>query len=210
MAETLTGAQIICRVLEEQGVDVLFGYPGGAIMPFYHALPEYPGAPPHPGAARAGRGARRRRLRPGERPAGGLRGHVGAGCHQPGDRPRDRAHGQLAGRRHHRPGEPGDDRAGRVPGNRRHRRHPADHQAQRAGAGHRGARRHPARGVRDRGRGATGAGAGGRAEGRAESSVRNTSHRWPDGQMGRRAEQSLPIRPSAHPPIRRRSRRPPA
>jgi len=24
-------------------VDLLFGYPGGAIMPFYHALPEYPG-----------------------------------------------------------------------------------------------------------------------------------------------------------------------
>jgi acetolactate synthase-1/2/3 large subunit len=42
MAETLTGAQIICRVLLEQGVDLLFGYPGGAIMPFYHALPEYP------------------------------------------------------------------------------------------------------------------------------------------------------------------------
>jgi acetolactate synthase-1/2/3 large subunit len=41
--ETLTGAQIICRVLEEHGVDLLFGYPGGAIMPFYHALPEFPG-----------------------------------------------------------------------------------------------------------------------------------------------------------------------
>ncbi len=43
MTETLTGAQIVCRVLEEEGVDVLFGYPGGAIMPFYHALPEHPG-----------------------------------------------------------------------------------------------------------------------------------------------------------------------
>jgi acetolactate synthase-1/2/3 large subunit len=32
----------MCRVLLEQGVDVMFGYPGGAIMPFYHALPEYP------------------------------------------------------------------------------------------------------------------------------------------------------------------------
>lgn len=42
MAEMLTGAQILCRALEEQGVRVLFGYPGGAIMPFYHALPEYP------------------------------------------------------------------------------------------------------------------------------------------------------------------------
>jgi acetolactate synthase-1/2/3 large subunit len=36
------GAQLICEVLLEQGVDLLFGYPGGAIMPFYHALPEYP------------------------------------------------------------------------------------------------------------------------------------------------------------------------
>jgi acetolactate synthase-1/2/3 large subunit len=43
MTETLTGSQILCRALLEQGVDVLFGYPGGAIMPFYHALPEYPG-----------------------------------------------------------------------------------------------------------------------------------------------------------------------
>ncbi len=43
MSETLSGAQILCRLLEAQGVDVVFGYPGGAIMPFYHALPEYPG-----------------------------------------------------------------------------------------------------------------------------------------------------------------------
>jgi acetolactate synthase-1/2/3 large subunit len=43
MAEQLTGSQVLCRALLEEGVDVLFGYPGGAIMPFYHALPEYPG-----------------------------------------------------------------------------------------------------------------------------------------------------------------------
>jgi acetolactate synthase-1/2/3 large subunit len=43
MTEQLTGSQILCRALLDQGVDVLFGYPGGAIMPFYHALPEYPG-----------------------------------------------------------------------------------------------------------------------------------------------------------------------
>jgi acetolactate synthase I/II/III large subunit len=42
MSETLTGAQILCRTLLEEGVDVLFGYPGGAIMPLYHALPEFP------------------------------------------------------------------------------------------------------------------------------------------------------------------------
>jgi acetolactate synthase-1/2/3 large subunit len=43
VTETLTGAQLMCRVLLEEGVDLMFGYPGGAIMPFYHALPEYPG-----------------------------------------------------------------------------------------------------------------------------------------------------------------------
>ena len=43
MTETLTGAQILCRALIAEGVDTLFGYPGGAIMPFYHALPEFPG-----------------------------------------------------------------------------------------------------------------------------------------------------------------------
>ena len=43
MTEVLSGAHLICRLLEEQGVDLLFGYPGGTIMPFYHALPESPG-----------------------------------------------------------------------------------------------------------------------------------------------------------------------
>ena len=43
MAEPLTGAQVLCRALLEEGVELLWGYPGGAIMPFYHALPEYPG-----------------------------------------------------------------------------------------------------------------------------------------------------------------------
>ena len=51
LTEMLTGAQLMCRVLLEEGVDVMFGYPGGAIMPFYHALPEYPRPAPHPRAA---------------------------------------------------------------------------------------------------------------------------------------------------------------
>ena len=138
MAEQLlTGSQILCRALLEQGVDLLFGYPGGAIMPFYHALPEYPGAAPRAGAPRAGRGARGRRLRPRERAAGRVRGDVGARRHQPGDRPRHGAHGQHAGGRHHRPGAARDDRPGRLPGDRHHRHHPADHQAQPPGRGRR-------------------------------------------------------------------------
>lgn len=41
MSEERTGAQIMCEALLREGVDVIFGIPGGAIMPFYHALPDY-------------------------------------------------------------------------------------------------------------------------------------------------------------------------
>ncbi|HKA58875.1 MAG TPA: thiamine pyrophosphate-binding protein, partial [Gemmatimonadales bacterium] len=37
-AELMTGAQILRRTLVDAGVEILFGYPGGAIMPFYDAL----------------------------------------------------------------------------------------------------------------------------------------------------------------------------
>jgi acetolactate synthase-1/2/3 large subunit len=36
-----TGAEIMCEALIRHGVEVIFGIPGGAIMPFYHALPQY-------------------------------------------------------------------------------------------------------------------------------------------------------------------------
>ena len=36
--ETLSGAEIVVRALVDQGVDVLFGYPGGAVLPIYDAL----------------------------------------------------------------------------------------------------------------------------------------------------------------------------
>jgi acetolactate synthase-1/2/3 large subunit len=35
---TLNGAEIACRLLERQGVRLLFGVPGGSILPFYDAL----------------------------------------------------------------------------------------------------------------------------------------------------------------------------
>jgi acetolactate synthase-1/2/3 large subunit len=37
-AETLNGAEIVLRALKEQGADVIFGYPGGAVLPIYDAL----------------------------------------------------------------------------------------------------------------------------------------------------------------------------
>ncbi|APV44081.1 acetolactate synthase, large subunit [Dehalogenimonas formicexedens] len=38
----LTGAQILCESLLKEGVDVVFGYPGGQVLPLYHTLTQYP------------------------------------------------------------------------------------------------------------------------------------------------------------------------
>ena len=38
----LTGAQMVCESLIKEGVDVVFGIPGGAILPLYQTMPEYP------------------------------------------------------------------------------------------------------------------------------------------------------------------------
>ena len=38
----LKGSEIICESLLKEGVDVIFGHPGGAILPFYDALWGYP------------------------------------------------------------------------------------------------------------------------------------------------------------------------
>ncbi len=39
---TMTGSQILWDTLVREGVEVLFGYPGGAIMPAYDAMTEFP------------------------------------------------------------------------------------------------------------------------------------------------------------------------
>ncbi|CAI9120016.1 biosynthetic-type acetolactate synthase large subunit [Brytella acorum] len=36
--DALNGAEVLLRVLVEQGVEVIFGYPGGAVLPIYDAL----------------------------------------------------------------------------------------------------------------------------------------------------------------------------
>jgi acetolactate synthase-1/2/3 large subunit len=38
----LTGAQILCESLLKEGVDVIFGFPGGYVLPLYDTLPQYP------------------------------------------------------------------------------------------------------------------------------------------------------------------------
>jgi len=37
-SEELSGSEIVLRALVDQGVDVIFGYPGGAVLPLYDAL----------------------------------------------------------------------------------------------------------------------------------------------------------------------------
>jgi len=38
----MTGAQILCESLVREGVEVMFGILGGAILPFYDTIPQYP------------------------------------------------------------------------------------------------------------------------------------------------------------------------
>ena len=38
----LSGAQAIVKILLEQGVDTVFGYPGGQVIPLYNALYDAP------------------------------------------------------------------------------------------------------------------------------------------------------------------------
>jgi len=41
-AAELPGSHILCEALVREGVELMYGYPGGAIMPFYDALTSYP------------------------------------------------------------------------------------------------------------------------------------------------------------------------
>ena len=38
MKQEITGAEIVLQSLVEQGVEVVFGYPGGAVLPIYDTL----------------------------------------------------------------------------------------------------------------------------------------------------------------------------
>ncbi|RJQ37851.1 MAG: biosynthetic-type acetolactate synthase large subunit [Dehalococcoidia bacterium] len=38
----LSGAQILCESLQKEGAEVIFGFPGGSVLPLYDVLPQYP------------------------------------------------------------------------------------------------------------------------------------------------------------------------
>ena len=50
MSRAMTGAQMVLQALADQGVEHIFGYPGGAVLPIYDEL--YP-ARPHQAHSRA-------------------------------------------------------------------------------------------------------------------------------------------------------------
>ena len=87
----LTGAEIIVECLKEQGVDTVFGYPGGAILNVYDALYEYKDEITHvltsheQGASHAADGY--------ARATGKVGVCLATWSHQPGNRNRDCIHG---------------------------------------------------------------------------------------------------------------------
>ncbi len=133
----LNGGQALIKSLEMEGVEVMFGLPGGAILPVYdphHRLAD----PPHPRAPRAGRRPHGRGLRPRHGPPGRRHGDQRAGGHQHRHAAVRRLHGLDPDGGHHRAGADGGHRHRRLPGVRHRRHHPVGHQAQRPG--HRGRR----------------------------------------------------------------------
>src|SRR3984957_17070190 len=38
MSNEMNGAEMVVQALKDQGVDTIFGYPGGAVLPIYDAL----------------------------------------------------------------------------------------------------------------------------------------------------------------------------
>ena len=86
--QSMTGAEMIVQVLADEGVDTIFGYSGGAILPTYDAIFRHNDQQSHVAAAdaradaadrageRAGRRVHGRRLRARQRPGRRVRRHL--------------------------------------------------------------------------------------------------------------------------------------
>ena len=133
MARTMTGAEMVIAALADQGVEHIFGYPGGAVLPIYdelfqqdkvrHILVRQEG-----GALHAAEGYAR------------STGKVGVALVTSGPGATNAVTGLTdalmdshPARLHHRAGADASDRQRRVPGVRHGRHHAALHQAQLAG-----------------------------------------------------------------------------
>ena len=119
--QKMSGADMIVQVLADEGVDTIFGYSGGAILPTYDAIFRYNEGRPNPRRSawsprhRAGSGSWPG-LRTLERPRRRFSRHLGSGRHQQRD-----AGARLSGRfsaydPHLRPGAARGDGDRCIPG----------------------------------------------------------------------------------------------
>ena len=125
----MNGADALLRSLEAEGVETVFGIPGGAILPTYDALAR--GTTIRHVLARHEQGAGH--MAQGFARASGRVGVAfatsGPGGHEPGDADRRRLDGLDAARLRDRAGAVAPDRHRRLPGVRHHRHHDPDRQA---------------------------------------------------------------------------------
>ena len=149
MSETLTGAQALIRALELEGVDTIFGVPGGAILPAYdpildspirHVLARHEQGAGHMASGYAHASGKGRR---GD-------GDIGAGSDEPDHRPPGRLHGLDPAGGGDRPGRNGLHRLRRLPGGAHLGHLDAVHQAQLPGHRARDDRRRDSRGIPSR------------------------------------------------------------
>ena len=163
----LTGAEITIRCLQEEGVQFVFGYPGGAILPIYdemfkqdkvkHILVRHEQAAVHgaDGYARA------------TDKVGVVMVTSGPGVTNAVTGIADRLHGLDPAGHHQRAGADACDRAGCLPGSRHGGRHPSLCEAQLPGEGRARHRAHHQEGLLHRQDRPSRPGAGGHPQGRA-------------------------------------------
>ncbi len=141
MTEVMSGARMVVQALKDQGVDTVFGYPGGAVLPIYdeifqqndirHILVRH-----EQGAVHMAEGYARSTGKPGV-----VLVTSGPGATNAVTGPRRCADGFDPARRPLGSGPHLHDRHRRLPGGRYGGHHPPLHQAQLAGEGHGQARR---------------------------------------------------------------------
>jgi hypothetical protein len=133
MTREMTGAEMVIQALKDQGVDTIFGYPGGAVLPIYDEIIQQDGLEHilvrhEQGAGHAAEGYARSTGKPGVALVTSGPGATNMVTALDG-----RHDGQHSAGLHLRPGSDPLDRQRRLPGVRYGRHHPALHQAQLAG-----------------------------------------------------------------------------
>ena len=95
----LNGSQIVLETLKEQGVDTIFGYPGGTILNIFDELYKYGDTFNH--RSRARRRTCGRRLCKGNRQGRRLFCNIGSRCNKPCNRYRNSVYGFNSGCRNY-------------------------------------------------------------------------------------------------------------